>query len=193
MQFSDAIQEVIQTVKRPDRRTDIKTRINRAIAFCVTSGTFAADLVELQLAIDSTLYAQSFDVSDTPFARFRKFKYIRPTGYTKYLTWRDPSRVFDGGCESLDVWYRAGNNCVFKLSKLQSTLEIAYYQYHATLVADTDEDWMLDEMWPCIHDLAAAYFFQLVGNVEEYRRYHDSGITQYNVYLRDLGDGVSRG
>jgi hypothetical protein len=194
MNFLEAQDAIIQLVKRPDKRTDIKGHINRAIGLFAAGGTFFADLVELTHTIDGTQYAQSFSVATTPFARFRKIKYIRPTGWKRYLNWRDPSTVFDtNGCESLNVWYRAGNNIVFKVSTLINTLEIGYYQYHTILVDDEDTDWMLDEMWPAVHDIAGSYAFGTIGNQDEKRSYFALGMDQYRVYQKDLGDGVSSG
>jgi hypothetical protein len=194
MDFSQAAAAVVRILRRPDRLEDVKANINKAIGFMAASGTFAADLVELQHTIDPTLYAQSFDITAAPFERFRKIKYIRPTGFRKYLTWRDSSMVFDdNGCESLNVWYRAGNNIVFKLSALQPTLEIAYYQYHQQLVDDTDEDWMIDQMWPALQDVTLSYSFDDIGAVDEAARRMRIGMDLYRVYQVDLGDGVSHG
>jgi hypothetical protein len=194
MNFLEAQNEIVALVKRPDKRDAIKGHINRAIAFVAAAGTWSHDLVELQHTIASDDYSQSFAINESPFERFRKIKYIRPTGFRKYLTLRDSAAVFDAnGCQAINVYYRAGNNIVFNLSSLQETLEIGYYQYHAPLVLDADVDWMLDEIWPVIHDIAISYTFQDIGNDADSNKYLQWGMTQLRIFLRDLGDGVSNG
>lgn len=194
MNFLEAQDEIISLTKRADKRTSIKGHLNRAIGFIAASGTWAHDLVELQHTIDANLYAQSFDITELPFVRFRKVKYIRPTGFRKYLAFRDPAMVFDdNGCQATNVYYRAGNNIVFSLSSLQPTVEMGYYQYHAQLSADADVDWMLDEIWPAVHDIAASYTFRDIGENTDSDKYLQWGMQQFRVYLRDLGDGVSHG
>ena len=193
MDFLTATDEIVRLVKRPDKREDIKGHINRTIGLFAASGTFAADLVELQHTINGTQFAQSFSIAIAPFLRFRKMKYMRPTTWNKYLKWCDPERVFLMGCQQQNVWYRSGNNIIFNLSSLSATLELGYYQYHASLVGDEDTDWMLDEMWPAVKDVAASYAFGTIGNETEKRQYFSLGMEQYRVYLRDLGDGYSNG
>lgn len=191
MDFSEAVQLIVDITKRQDKIPDIKAAINRSIGLFAVKG-WSHDLVELTHNINATEYAQSFAINAAPFARFRKIKYIRPTGYRIYLTFRDPSRIFQpNGHECLDSWYRSGINIVFKLSKLQPTLEIGYYQYHATLVGDTDTDWMLDEIWPALHDAVAADIFGQIGNDQERARYQSKSTVLLDAFHADIGDGVA--
>lgn len=194
MDFVTATDEIVRLVKRPDKREDIKGHINRTISLFAANGTFFHDLVEMQHTVNGSEYAQSFSIAVAPFERFRKIKYIRPTSWRKYLTWRDPATVFDAnGCQAQNVWYRAGNNIVFNVSSLVSTLEIGYYQYPVNLVNDSDVNWMLDEMWLAVKDIAASYTFGTIGNESEKRTYFATGMEMYRVFLRDLGDGDSSG
>lgn len=194
MDFATATDEVVRLVKRPDKREDIKTHINKAISLFAASGTFFHDLIELQHTVNGAQFAQSFSIAVSPFVRFRKIKYMRPTTWKRYLTWKDPSQVFDAnGCQAQNVWYRAGNNIVFSVNSLIATLEIGYYQYHAPLIADGATDWMLDEMWPAVKDIAASYAHGTIGNENEKRTYYATGMEMYRVFLRDLGDGDSPG
>lgn len=194
MNFLEAQNEILDLIKRPEKRTAVMRFINRAIGFIAASGTWSHDLVELTHSIDGQLYAQSFDVTEDPFVRFRKIKYIRPTGFRSYLTFRDPAAVYDeNGCQAQNVYYRAGNNIVFNLSSLQSSLELAYYQYHVNLSANGDTDWMLDQIWPAVHDIAVSYAFQDIGVNEDANKYLQWGMQQFRVYLKDIGDGFSHG
>jgi hypothetical protein len=194
MNFGEATDAIVSLIKRRDKEAAVKGHINRAISFYVAFGTFAHDMVELPtFAIDGTLYAQSFAINASPFTRFRKLKYIRPASYLDYLHWKDPATIFTGTCEQVDCWYRSGVNIVFKLSMLQPTVALGYYQYHAALVNPADTDWMLDEMWSAVHDMAASYAFGDIGNVDESKRYYAWGMDHYRIALRDIGDGVSHG
>lgn len=191
MDFGEAVQLIVDRVKRPDKTEDIKAAINRAIGLFAVKN-WAHDIVELTHTIVATDYAQSFDITAVPFERFRKIKYIRPTGFRKYLSWRDPSRIFQpNGAECLDVWYRSGNNIVFKLSKLQPTLEIAYYQYHLAMIADDDTDWMLDQVWPALHDYVTGNIHGEIGNDQERARYESKGMLLLDAFHADIGDSVA--
>lgn len=190
MDFSEAVQLIVDRCKRPDKTEDIKAAINRAIGLFAVKN-WAHDLVELTHTITSTEYAQSFDITAAPFARFRKIKYIRPTGYRKYLSWRDPAHIFNDGKECVNTWYRAGNNIVFKLSRLQDTLEIGYYQYHATLIDDADTDWMLDQIWPALHDYVLGNIHGEIGNDQERARMENKGMLLLDAFHADIGDGIA--
>jgi len=190
MDFSEAVQLINNITKRPDKTAEVKAAINRAIGLFAVKG-WAHDRVELTHNIVSTDYAQSFAINAAPFARFRKIKYIRPTGYRIYLAYRDPSRIFQpNGHECLDSWYRSGVNIVFKLSKLQSSLEIAYYQYHLAMLADADTDWMLDEVWPALHDWTVADIMGQIGNDQERARYQAKATVLLDAFHADIGEGV---
>lgn len=192
MDFQTATGLIVSLIKRPDKEASVKQCINRAIQRFVASGTFAHDFVELpSLAIDGSLFAQSFDITASPFARFRKMKYMKLPGVKNYITWIDPSQVFSNNCEATDVWYRSGNNIVFRTSSLASTMLVGYYKYHAPLVLDADTDWMLDEMWSPVHDLSVSYAMQDIGNTDESTKYFAWAMDNFKILMRDLGDGVA--
>lgn len=191
MNFGEAVDNIVRRIKRPDKLLDVQDAINRAIGLFATS-TFYHDLVEFTATLSNPdQYVHQVAINTTPFVRFRKIKYLRPTGYRNYLAFRDPSRVWQQGCEAQDVWYRSGNYIYFKLSLLSTTLEVGYYQYHATLVEDDDEDWMLDEMWPAVQAYALAEVFEDLGNAEEASRFTKRWPILLNAYKEDIGDGVS--
>lgn len=191
MNFGEAVDDIVSIVKRPDKVVDIRAAINRAIGLFATS-TWAADLVELTHTLASpNSYIHQIAINTTPFERFRKIKYIRPSNYQKYLTFRDPSRVFSNGCEALDVWYRSGVYIYVKLYRLNSTLEMGYYQYHSVLLDDDDEDWMITEMWPAVQAYVLAEINDEIGNVEAAGRNARKWPVLLQAYKNDLGDGIS--
>ena len=193
MNFGEAVDNIVSRVKRPDKRDEIGDAINRAIGLFATA-TFYQDLVEFTATLTpADQYVHQLAINASPFVRFRKIKYLRPTGYRNYLAFRDPSRVWQGGHEAQDVWYRSGNYLYFKLTRLSSTIEIGYYQYHAVLNLDGETDWMLDEMWPAVQAYAMAEIFDDIGNADEAAKYSRKWPILLNAYKEDIGDGVSQG
>lgn len=176
---------VVSKVKRPDKLSDAKSAVNAAIAFFATAN-FARDRVTLELSIDATEFGGDFDITDSPFVRFKKIDYIRPTGYRKYLDWRDPKKVFNEGRECLDVWHQSGTEIVYRLSKLQSALRIGYFQYHAQLVEDEDEDWILDQMTQAVEDYARGRVLEDIGEMSEGDKYLKRAILFWETNKAEL-------
>lgn len=182
---------VLRTIKRPEKAVEVVDAINAAIELASTQGDFAFDLVEGTKAIDGTLYAQNIVIS-TSFPRFRKIKYLRPSGYSRYVTWRDSSRIFQDGKENVDVWYRSGDNVVFKLSNLQTEMLYGYYAYPARLTSTNGTNGYTDMMSAAIHDLACGRVYEDMGNAQEAARLEKRGMDLVLKHQRDKQDGVSR-
>lgn len=192
---------VVRTTKRPEKRDEqIQDAINAAIEYATTQGDFSADLVESSVAISSSVYAQSLVIADV-MPRFRKVKYLRPINYRRYLTHRDPTKIFEerrdsigfkrDGYQAVDIWYRAGANIVFSLSNLQTSMLYGYFAYPAFLTDDADTHWMLDQVRTCIHDLACWRVFEQIGDKEEASRFFGMGQKLLVAHKSDLTDGVS--
>lgn len=193
MNFQEAVNETIRITKRPDKDQDTRDAINEGIAFAALRN-FAADLIEITLPIDQTLYQQRLDLTDTVYwNRFRKIEYIRPTGSSYFLKQRPPMATWKHGQQLYDVYYRSGNGIIINLSSLQSTLEIGYYTYHLRLVEPNDVDWMLDEIWPGVKAYALARVFGSIGDDSERARYDALAVRLIDGFTTDLQDGVSRG
>lgn len=181
---------VLRTVGRPELSTKATDQINLAIEFASTQGDYSWDLVEGAVPLNASLYAQNIVIS-TSFTRFRKIKYLRPAGYKRYLTWTDPSRIFERGIEKVDTWYRAGDNLIFKLSALQSSMLYGYYQYPERLSASGGTNNYLLQMPSALHDLACSYLFDSIGNAEESARLEKKAIRMLASMRADRQDGVS--
>jgi hypothetical protein len=191
MNFGTMATNIATRVIRPDKEDEIKEAINDAIEFCTVNGDFASDLVESTVAVNSTVYSQSIVVSTT-FTRFRKIKYLKPLGYTKYLDWKDPSRMFDtAGNQCRDVWYRAGDNIVINTSALIETMLYGYYQFPERMDADEDTHWMMDYMYSAIFNLACSDIWDSIGNAEEGTRYRKKGELVLLSHSRDHRDSVA--
>lgn len=192
MNFGDSINIVLGITKRPDKLAEIKNAINKAIEVYVKSANWAADLVELTVAIDPTSYAQSFLITDK-LSSFRKIKYMKSTDATKYLRFTEPDKIFQpDGCEQVNTWYRAGGRIVFKLSNLSPTLEVGYYRYWPYLVNNIDTHWMLDVMPSMVNDKAISEIWDSIGADAEARRYTTMARDQFLVNEADMADGVNR-
>ncbi len=183
VQFSEVVQSVVDRTKRADKRAEIKAAVNQAVAYFATAN-FPNDLLEIAaFAIDETESVQSFDISDVAnFTRFKRICYIRPSGFNKVLAERTPDKMFHDGRECLDVWYRSGNNIIFKLSRLQSTLKIGYFSYHEKMVEDADEDWILDELTTAVEDFATARIMRSIGEDAEAIRLRQEAMISYEAY-----------
>ena len=188
MNFGEMQDLIIRRTKRPDKADTVRDGINAAIAF-FASANFDADRVEIEeFAISSTLFAQSFDITASPFARFKVIDYIRPTGYSKYLAWRDPKKIFNNGSEMLDVYYRSGNNIIFKLCRLQSTLKIGYFQYHVRLEDDdaNAEDWILDELTEAVSLYTRSRVMRDIGEDAEANNNYKEALLLWEVYKQSV-------
>lgn len=191
MIFREAVDTITALIKRPDKEADVKVNINEAISVAALRN-FSRDLIEFTLPIVATDYSQRIALTNpTYWTRFSRIKYIRPTGYRKSLTHRDPSKVWINGTETVDCWYHSGTGLIVRLGRLQSTLEVGYYRYHATLTQDEGTDWMLDEMWPYVYNYAASKSFGAIGNEQERARYFAEATRLSDAYFLSLGDRVA--
>jgi len=191
MNFLEAQNEVISHTKRPDKLVDIKSQLNRAIAFFTLKADFSRDLVETSIPADPALYGDTIDLTTlaVPFVRFRKFKYIKPTNVRYYLNTIDPTQLLTPqGRVQPNRYYVAGNSLTYTLSALTSVLECGYYQYAPLLVNNTDEHWMLDLMpWAVIEKAASRIFFN-IGDETSAKSFEDSSMDFFLVGRRDFVD-----
>jgi len=190
MQLSEMVDKVITRTKRPDKRTEVVDAINNAISFASLGASFMQDLLEGTVNITATEYAQSLSIS-VNFPRFRRIKYLKRTGATKFLKQADPLKIFDAcGVEQLERWYRAGNNIVFKLQTLSPTLEYGFFQYPELLEDDADTHWMLDIIPMYVFNKACAEIFQSIGDADnDMRTCEARAITLLDVAKQDFEDG----
>lgn len=191
MDFGTMASNIATRMIRPDKVDEVKDAINDAIEFCSVNGDFAADLIEGTVAMETTVYSQSIVISTT-FTRFRKVKYLKPLGYTRFLEWKDPSRVFDpDGNQCRDIWYRAGDNIVVNTSALISSMLYGYYQFPARMDDDTDTHWMMDYMYSAVFNLALADMWENIGNAEEGVKCRQKGNLAFISHRRNHQDGVA--
>ena len=82
MNFSECVTIVLDLVKRPDKLTAAEMAVNSALSKAILKGEYPQDLVETSIPIDSSLYAQTIDLTaiSPPLTRFRKWKYVKQPG-----------------------------------------------------------------------------------------------------------------
>lgn len=187
MALREAIDEVISKTKRPDKEADIRSEINRAIAFFTYKASFSHDLIEEQLTVDPGLYGDTISIAS--LTNFRKMKYIKPSAERYYLRTIDPTQLLTPqGQIQLNRYYIAGSELTYTLSKLTPTLEIGYYTYPTLLVADVDNHWMLDRLFWAVTEKAAARIFMQIGDETSFKGYEGSAMELFVAARRDFED-----
>lgn len=196
MNFSEAIAEVMDVTKRPDKEAEIARAINASISECTIKSSFARDLVETSISIDPTLYGATIQFNNTSPAnsieRFRKIKYIKASGVKGYLHPIGAEYLFSPeGFMQKNRYYIGGDNLTYVLSNLASSLEIGYYQYPKILDKVTNKThWMLEVMpWPIL-ELAAARIFRSIGDDTSFRAYKATGDESFKMHRRDHEDSI---
>ena len=189
MNFTEAITAVTSITKRPDKATEIRSNLNKALAFYTLKADWAEDLVEASLAIAATTYGETVSLSS--LTRFRKFKYVKPRGKRYYLTTIDPTQLLTPtGSLQPNRFYVAGSSLTFTLSELNTHLEIGYYRYAPVLteVSGSDTHWMLTKMPWAIIERAASQIFKSIGDDSSARFYEDSADEFFRAARRDFAD-----
>ena len=193
MNFTEAVTAVTGIVKRPDKNSEIESAINAVLADCTVKASFANDLVETSIPVDSTLYGDTIVFNNLvvpAVIRFRKFKYVKPTGVKYYLDPIGADKIFTpGGITQRDKYYVAGNSLTYVLGALTTALEVGYYQY-APVLKNTEEHWMLNIMPWTIIDLASARIFRSIGDETSFRAFLATGTESYKLNRNDYEDSI---
>ena len=87
MNFAEAVDAVLSVIKRPDKTAEAGVIVNAVLSRSILKTEFSKDLVETSIPLDSSLYTQTIDLSAlvSPLVRFRKWKYVKMYGATRYL------------------------------------------------------------------------------------------------------------
>lgn len=193
MNFTEVVAEVLSMTKRPDKLAETRRAVNTCLTKACIGAEFSRDLVEETIAISSSEYVQSVDI--TTLTRFRIWEYIRPYGAKKPLCPLDgPLAVFDEeGCEKTDCYYLAGSNTVIRLSNLYSSLVVGYYQYPPVLTDASPDFWLLNIQPYMIINGAAAIIFRDIGDDGSARMKEAEYKLEYDSARIDLKYGIRYG
>jgi hypothetical protein len=193
MTFDDVVNEVLGLIKRPDKILAVQSAVNSHLSRCVLKTNFTHDLVEGDMPLDNTVYSQTIDLVQLslPLTRFRKWKYLKLPGATKYLNPIDPQNVFTpGGFTQSDGYYMIGTNLTIITSLLSDKLLFGYYQYAPTL-SGAQTHWLLDVCPFAIVNKAAADLFNSMGDQAASKYYLAVGEEMYNIVVNDLRDQIT--
>ena len=201
MTLLETIEAVISITKRADKRTEILSNINKAIAFYTLKADFSRDLSELTIPIDSTVYGQTIDLTTlaSPPTRFRKVKWLKPTGRRYYFKLIDPGVILTPqGQVQTDRFYTHGQNITITQSNYDSTIEMGYLSYADVLQegqSPVDTHWMLDLMPWAIIERAASQTFKSIGDDVSSKFYEQSSmeffVTARNDFEIQIADSAS--
>src|SRR5574337_16900 len=171
MNFTEVVNEVVSTVKRPDKLIEARRAVHAAINFCCIEADFARDLEENSYPISSSEYVVNIPVSD--FTRFRKIQYIRPTNRLTYIDPLSADKIFKRGseCDAKDKYYIAGDSLILQLSTLAEALLIGHYKFPPILTDASPTFWLLEVSPFMIIDKAASIIFSGIGD-EKSADYH---------------------
>lgn len=181
MNFSYVLNQVMKTIKRPDKIDAARREINAAITFFSQDADYDEDVVEFNAILDPLQYTQT--VLYSQFVRFRKFDYIKNGRCeVKELTLRDRFSCTD----FRNRWYKIGSGIQVSLSPLAGSLTTAYFQYPPILAEVTAEDyWMLDGGWPFIYDRACANIFTDIGDNGSAQIHEDLAVKAALTFRND--------
>ena len=196
MLMTAAVNEIIAITKRPDKRFEIISNVNKALSYFTLKADFSRDMAELSVPIATDSYGESISLAnvDLGFTRFRKIKYIRPRGQRYYLQQIDPTDLLTpGGSVQTNRFYIAGQNLTYTLSSFDSFLEVGYYQYAPILSETTGEDthWMLDMIPWAVMERAAAQIFKSIGDDVSAKFYEQSSLELFITARKDFADQVA--
>lgn len=189
MNFGEISNNVIEITARPDKVGAIAVAINRAVHYATIIGNFHQDLVETSIPINPTLYADT--ISLAALVRFRRFKYVKPTGVKYYLTPLAPEYIFTPQRTiQPNKYYLSGTSMTYTLSTLCSQLEVGYYTYPPVLDSTTNNHyWLLDACPYAIIDLAAAKIFADIGDEASAKRHEIDGMQMLLAFRGDVVQG----
>lgn len=191
MNFTEVVAEVLGTVKRPDKIQIIRRSVNQALTFACSANTYARDLQERSVAIDSTAYAQNLPLLE--FIRFRKFAYIRPDNRKCYVHPMEADKIFTKGRELLDTYYVAGDQVNFKLARTAPNLLVGWFAYPPILTDVSPNFWLLEACPWMIIDKASSLVFKDIGDDASAKQKDTDYIQQSLAVSADLKYGVQHG
>lgn len=182
MNFLQAVNEVLESTKRPDKINTIRREINAAISFYCLDNEFARDYVEQAIPLDSGEYTQSFALSD--LTRFRKFKFLKRGGTKDFLTKLSDNEMTKG-LDRCNKYYVVGSSVNISLRQLADSLDVGFWTYPPVL-KDADEFWLLDVSPYMIIDRASAAIFKDIGDEKSFQVHRGYATEHYMAARKDL-------
>jgi len=196
MTFTEAVAEVVDMTKRPDKVQSINRAINAALSFIATEGNFARDTDEVAVDFATLTLDPSATIHSIPlgtFPRFRKFTYIRPNNRNSYLCHKGADFVFQDNVEKLDVFYITGDSLQLKLKAPSPGLIVGYFRNAPVMTASSPQYWLLEDSPYMVLHKAAALVFSEVGNTTETAKQEQLFALAFISAQRDFKYGINLG
>jgi hypothetical protein len=186
MDFTQAVSEVVDIIKRPDLINKARREVNSAISFYTLDNEFKRDYKEQAITLDGQEYTQQFLLS--VMTRFRKFHYLKRGGTKKYLSLFSDAEM-KAGCTDRDKYYIAGTAVNISLAALAATLDVGYFMYPPVLTDSSlnRDHWLLEVAPYLIIDRAAAVTFRNIGDEKSMQAYAASAKEAYLAMRKDQG------
>lgn len=145
----------------------IKQKINAAVRLISRSGYYPDDYAEYTYTapdVDATLYSQALELPE----RTRLVDYVidqdNPTEVSFSAT--SPGSIAQSYNGAKNCYYRSNSRLIILQQKLTTTFGVGLYSYPATLVNDSDTNWIVDSCEDLIVDLTTAWVLLLIGERE---------------------------
>lgn len=185
MTFSEALEELMTILKKPEKRNQAKRELNAAMSFYSLDSNFKRDYAEVSPALDVSLLTQS--VALTNFPNFRKFHYIKRGGTKNFLKILPDSELFNPNCDMRNRYYVVGNNLNINMDNTAATIDVGYFKFPPILTGAINEDpyWMLDVSPFMIIDRAASAVFRAAGDDQDFKSYAMSARDSYLAFRKD--------
>ena len=184
MNFSQAVQAVIDITKRPDKFVETERAVNAALSFFILKGEFAQDLMEYTLPLVPTDYKGQVDI--TVLTRFRRMKFVNVNGLRNFLKEISPEQLFTpGGIVQPNTYYITGTTLNYALATPASFLNVGYYVYPPVLANDA-QHWFLSAASPCIIDRAAGIILRHLEDQQGSSTHMALAKEWYDVFVRDI-------
>jgi hypothetical protein len=184
MNFSQAVQAVLDITKRPDKKGETERAVNSALSFFITKAQFVQDRVEASIPIDPNVAGGAVDI--TPFCpRFRRFLFINRPDVRGFLKQISPEQLFTpGGLIQPNIYYLVGTKLNYVLAANALSLNVCYLEYPPILSANQTH-WFLDVASSCVIDKAASLIFQIIGDDTSMNVHAGMAKEWYDVFVRD--------
>ena len=187
MNFTEAVNEVLSVLKRPDKLADVRREVNSAITHFCSDASFDRDRTEASVAISSSEYTQEVALSN--LTRYRKMWYVKLGGTKHYLKKLDET-LLGKTCDMKDRYYVVGSSIRISSTSLAATLDIGYYQFPPYLTDAAPDFWMLEEQPYMVVDRALSKLFDAIGDAESSRRHELASVSAFTSFVRDKAMGA---
>lgn len=188
MNFTEAVNAVIEKVKRPDKIQLARLEVNAALMLYSSQMDSPRDLVE---GIYTSGVPADFTHSIllSTFPRFRKMDWLRYTGTRNYICKLD-SRLLGSTQDIRDKYYLAGDSFKVNLANSVDNLEYSYFAWPATLTDAAPNHWQLEGNWPALVAKAASKVFIDIGDAEAAARAEREAAVHFLSFQGDITRGT---